>query len=168
MYTWLVFFHILTAFLFVLAHGASATVALALRSQREPERVRALLELSKNTLGVMVVSLLLALGTGIWAGFKGGWWDEGWIWASLVLLVVVGASMSVLGSNHFNQVRAAVGLPPTYGGKKDDAPQELASPEELHSILQSRRPIAVSAIGIAGLIVILWLMTLKPSLAWPF
>ena len=72
MYTWLVFFHIVTAFLFVLAHGASAAVALALRSQREPERVRALLELSKNTLGVMVVSLLLALGTGIWAGFKGG------------------------------------------------------------------------------------------------
>ena len=69
--------------------------------------------------------------------------------------------MSILGSNYFNQVRGAVGMPPTRGGEKN-ANQELAAPEELAALLRSKRPVAVSVIGIAGLVAILYLMVLKP------
>ena len=165
MYTWLVFFHILTAFLFVLSHGASAAVALVLRKQRDPERVRALLELSRSSLIVMYVSLLLVLATGIWAGFRpgssGSWWSEWWIWTALGVLVTMWAVMAILATPYFDQVRRAVGLPPVQSvGKGGDS--ELASPEELEALLRSRRPVFVAVAGVAGLIAILWLMVLKP------
>ena len=161
MYLWWVFFHVLAAFLFVLSHGAAAAVALTLRRQREPDRIRALLVLSSSTMVVMYVSLLATLATGINVGFKGHWWGQSWIWIALVLLVIIGMSMSILGSNYFNQVRESVGMPPTRGGEKN-ANQKPATPEELDALLRSKRPVAVSVIGIAGLVAILYLMVLKP------
>ena len=165
MHPWLVLFHIVAAFAFVLSHGASSAVALVLRRQNDAERVRALLELSRSTAVAMYVSLALMLASGILVGFSGHWWSQIWIWLSLGLLVLIGVSMSILGSYYFNQVRVAVGLPPTYGGKQSDVAQEPAAPEELHALLRSRRPIAVSVIDVAGLVVILWLMVLKPFLS---
>lgn len=76
MYLWWVFFHVPAVFLFVLSHGAAAAVALTLRRQREPERIRALLEFSRSTLVVMYVSLLATLATGINVGFRGHWWGH--------------------------------------------------------------------------------------------
>ena len=159
MHIWLVFLHIASAFIFVLAHGASAAVALKLRRESDSVRIRALLELSGSTLVASGVSVVMVLVTGIALGFTGHWWGTVWIWASLVLLVLIGAAMSIMGSAYFNEVRAAVGLPSGYGG---DAPPEQASPAELEALLRSWRPVAVSVIGVVGLLVILWLMTLKP------
>ena len=48
-YPWLVFVHIAGAFTFVLGHGASAMVSVALRHEREPDRVRALLDLLRQS-----------------------------------------------------------------------------------------------------------------------
>ena len=110
----------------------------------------------------MFVSLLLVLGTGVWARFRGGWWAAGWIWTSLVLLVAIAAAMGVWGTPYFDQVRSAVGLGPIHAGKNHDPAQELATPEELDALLRSRRPIAVTVLGIVGLGAIIWLMMLKP------
>ena len=75
MYTWLVFFHILGAFGFMFGHGVSATVALRLRYVRHNlDQVRALLDLSMYSLGVMYASLLVLLISEVWAGFKAHWW----------------------------------------------------------------------------------------------
>ena len=149
MYQWLVFVHVIAAFVFVMSHGVSAAVALTLRFQRGPDRVRALLELSGETLIVMYVSLLLVLATGVWAGFRpgssGSWWDSRWIWASLGVLVVMWLLMGGLATRYFDQLRRAVGLPPVQGGKKgQDA--ELATPEELEALLRSSKPIVVAII----------------------
>ena len=162
MYLWIVFLHVLGAFGFLLAHGTSFAVALRLRSERNPERVRALLDLSGGTLAMMYVSLLLLLATGIWAGFRGHWWGQGWMWASLGLLVVIALAMSILGSSHFNKVREAVGLPSLYDRKKQALRQDLLDPDDLDALLRSWRPILVSIIGVTGLVVMLWLMVLKP------
>jgi len=50
MYPWFVYLHILGIFGFLLAHGASAAAAFALRRERNLERVRVLLDLSTSTL----------------------------------------------------------------------------------------------------------------------
>src|SRR5262249_23247661 len=94
MYQWLVFSHVLRVFGFRLAPGASAAVAFKLRGEREIARVRALLDLSRGAAAVGNVSLLVLLAAGIAAGFGGGWWGRGWIWAALGLLVLISFAMT--------------------------------------------------------------------------
>lgn len=96
MYRWVVFLHILSAFLFVLMHGASAMVSLRLRKERDLDRVRALLDLSTAYLGGTYGALLMLLGAGVVAGFLGKWWGQAWIWVSLGVLIALMAAMYVL------------------------------------------------------------------------
>jgi hypothetical protein len=160
-YSWLVFVHVAGAFTFVLGHGASASASVRLHQERDPQRVRALLELSSQSLGVAYVGLLLLLVGGIAAGFVGGWWGHAWIWASLVLLVLIAVVMYPLGSQHYAKVRHAVGLR-TYQDKKDAPDPTPSSPEELDALLDSDRPALLTLIGGGGLLVIIWLMLFKP------
>ncbi len=161
LYPWLVFLHIAGAFTFVLGHGASAFAAMRLRTEREPERIRALLDLSTGSLTLAYVGLLLLLAAGVAAGFGGSWWGQLWIWSSLVLLVVIAVAMYPLGSQYYARVRHAVGLR-TYQDKKGDPDPVPASAADLDTLLTSSRPTLLAAIGGGGLLVILWLMVLKP------
>jgi amino acid transporter len=161
LYPWLAFLHVAGAFAFVLGHGASAMAALRLRTERAPDRVRALLELSRGSLTVAYVGLTLLVAAGIAAGFGGGWWGRLWIWAALVLLVFITVAMYPLGSQYYAQVRRAVGLK-SYQDKNDDPEPQPASPAELDALLTSNRPVALAAIGGGGLLVIIWLMVVKP------
>src|SRR4029079_7049166 len=45
-YPWVVFIHVAAAFLFVMGHGASMWTSDQIRRERDPVRIRALLELS--------------------------------------------------------------------------------------------------------------------------
>ena len=112
-YPWIVLLHVLGAFGFVLAHGASAFAAIQIRSEREPARVAALLDLSGMSLGLMYVSLLILLIGGITAGFMGGFWGSLWIWVAIGVLVLVIGAMYPMGSMHYAKVRRAVGLKAT-------------------------------------------------------
>jgi hypothetical protein len=161
LYPWLVFLHIAGGFTFVLGHGASAVASMRLRAEREPERVRALLDLSSGSLTIAYVGLLLLLVAGIAAAFGGSWWGRLWIWSSLVLLVLIAVAMYPLGSQYYAKVRHAVGLR-TYQDKKDDPDPVPASPAELDALLTSNRPGLLAGIGGVGLLVILWLMVFKP------
>ncbi len=105
MYQWLVFAHVLGVFGFLLAHGTAVAVAFALPRQREVERVRVLLDLSRGVTMVANVSLLVLLAAGITAGFMGNWWGQGWIWAALGLFILIGVTMTLLGSRPLNRIR---------------------------------------------------------------
>jgi hypothetical protein len=161
---WLVLIHVLSVLAFVLLHGASATVAFRLRSEREPARIRALLELSTVSLGGATAALLLILASGIVAGIVGGWWTSGmlWLWVSVALFVAVGVAMSVVAVPHLNAVRRAVGLPTRDNRPGDPVPLVAVGDDELAAILMSRRPAVSAAIGLGGLGVITWLMQFKP------
>ncbi len=161
MYSWLVFLHIAGALGFMLAHGASASAAFALRHERRLERVQALLELSASSYGVMYLSLLVLLVSGIAAGFLGGWWGRGWIWASLGLLIAIGVAMSVWGSRVCGGARKAAGLPYFENGEQQQ-PLEPAGAAEIEARLAMGNPLLLTAIGLGGLAVILWLMVFKP------
>lgn len=149
------------AFGFVLGHGVSAVAAFRMRSDPRPENVAALLNLSSASLAVMYPSLLVLLVAGIAGGFMGDWWGSAWIWVSIVVLVVVLGVMYAFGMPYYIAVRHAVGIPAPQDGKNAPPPTPMA-PNELATLLKSRRPELLAAVGGIGLVVIIRLMVIKP------
>ena len=159
MYPWLVFLHVLAVFGFLLAHGVAIALTFTLRGERQVERLRALLELSKRT-GVWSNGfLLVVLATGIAAGFLGHWWGQYWIWAALGVLVLMYLSMALYGLRPFERIRAAVERASATDGPPSDP---VAKHEELAAALRSFHPLPLTLIGVIGLVALLWLMRFKP------
>src|SRR5688500_20312193 len=104
MYGLMVFLHVLGAFVFVLAHGASILVAFRLRTEREPGRVAALLELSSLGISVMYIGLAVLLIAGVTAGFMGDHWGRAWIWLAIGILVAVAVAMYALGTSFYARI----------------------------------------------------------------
>ena len=160
LYPWWVYLHVLGAFAFAFGHGASALAALRVRATRDPAQIRTLLELSQMSLGVMYVGVLLLLVGGIAAGIAGGHFARGWIWAALVLLVVVMVAMYMLATPFYARLRAAVGAPVRDPGQAAEV--AALSPAEIEALATSNRPMVLLLIGLAGFVVILYLMFFKP------
>ena len=159
LYPWIVFVHAVTILLFFVAHGASMAVALRLKKEQDPERIRALLDLSRFSLGTSaVVLVIVGLLTGIAAGFLGGWWGSLWIWTSLVLFLAVGMAMTPMVASRLNAMRAAAGMG-VPGSKKERQPPNDA---ELRRLVDAWNPVPIAAIGLGSFVVILWLMMAKP------
>jgi hypothetical protein len=160
MYGWIVLLHVLGAFAFVAAHGVSMITAFQLREERERARQAALLEASGAGIGLMYIGLLLLLVAGIVAGFMGNHWGRGWIWASLGTLVVVIAVMYAVATPFYGRMRTAAGLPATADNAAKYKPP--ATEADLDQLAASNRPVVLALVGGIGLVVILWLMLLKP------
>lgn len=161
MHAWLVFLHVLAVFAFLMAHGVSVTIAFALLREREVERIKTLLDISGASYRVIYPALLALLLTGVIAGFTGQWWGKGWIWASLVLLIVLIALMGMLGGGVYGAARQAAGLPYMLKGKPQ--PAEPPAPREaLDAILARANPLRLALIGYGGIAVLAWLMMFKP------
>jgi plastocyanin/uncharacterized membrane protein len=155
---WWVFLHIAGVFGFLMAHGVSAYVTLRLPRERDPARVAQLLELSASSVGFMWNSIGVLLVGGIAAGFTGHFWGQGWIWAAIVVLVVVMAAMYAMGTAWAKRLRTISGA--MAGGT------EAVSQEQFEGTLHSKRPYTIAVIGFVGLFVILWLMIFKPTLGF--
>ena len=159
MYLWIVLLHVVGAFLFVLSHGVAAWMALVIRKERDRARIAAMLSLSSLSMFGVYLGLLLLLVGGIWAGIVGGHFGRGWIWASLGVLVLVTAVMYLVATPFFIRLRGAVGAP-TRGVEADPA---LRVPDEELVALVARAPVVpIVGVGGAGLLLILWMMVLKP------
>ena len=65
MYEWIVLIHIVGVLGFMFSHGISAAMALRLRHERNPDRIRVMLQISNSSLSVFYVSVVLLLGGGI-------------------------------------------------------------------------------------------------------
>lgn len=153
MQQWIVFGHILGALLLMLAHGASAAVVFRLRRVHQPADVRALLDLSKATIPAMYLSLLLLIATGLWAAMTGGWLNGGaiWPWLSIVVLVVILGAMYGSLTPAFRRVRQTLG--------DGTAPVDQTA---LDAALATPGPMIGAGVGLLGILIILWLMVLKP------
>ena len=97
-YNWWKFLHVAGVLAFVLFHGVSISAALRLRKERDRRRVAELLQFSGSTLLGMYVSLGWLIAFGIVAGIQGGWWNDGWFWLSVAILVAVVGEMSAVAS----------------------------------------------------------------------
>lgn|SRR5574341_1314926 len=152
LYRVIVFLHVISVFGFLLSHGASVSMAFALKRERDLGKIRALLDLSSTSYPLMSLTLLASIVFGIIAGFQGHWWKFGWIWASMVLLVVILVLMFFLGSKTYGAARKAAKLP--------SEPPE--SDEVLFPILEKSNPVLLTIIGYGGYVIIAWLMMAKP------
>jgi hypothetical protein len=165
LHTWIVFLHVAGVVIFLIAHGVSVGVVLRLRAERDPAAVRTLVDLSRGSMMVMAVGGLIWLVAGIVAGFTGnggaGWWATGtyWIWASLVLAIVIIGLVTPMGRIYLNRIRAAVGVDPKTGAV---APGFQVDAAALEAAVSSGQPTVLAAIGVGGLLILLWLMIFKP------
>lgn len=159
MYAYIVLLHVLGAFIFALAHGVSIAVSLRLRGVRSREQAAALLDLSQMAVGGLYIGLLLLLVGGVWAGFAGDHWGRLWIWVALGLLVVVIFAMYAIATPFYGKLRVAAGatsnpaMVERYGTLGED---------DFAAMAASPRPIWLAIIGGIGLVVIVWLMVVKP------
>jgi plastocyanin/uncharacterized membrane protein len=155
---WWVLLHIAGAFGFLMAHGVSAYAVLRLRQERDPTRVTHLLEMSSGSIGVMWNAIGLLLVGGILAGFTGNFWGQGWIWAAIVLLIAITVAMYAVATPWVKRLRT-VAAAMAEGSR-------AVSREQFEDILRSRRPYSIAAIGLVGLLAILYLMIFKPTLGF--
>jgi hypothetical protein len=161
-YSWVKFVHVFAVLGFLAAHGASVSVAFRLRSERDLERVRALLDLSRAYLNAMYGSLGVLLLAGIAAGVMGGWFTRSlWIWMALALLFGIMVGMYYIGTSHFNELRKAAGLPYATGSRQQP-PVDPAPEAELAILIAKGRPWELATIGFGGIAVIAFLMMFKP------
>jgi len=160
-YQYLLLAHLLGFALFLIGHGVSMFFVAALRRERDPDRLRALLDLSLSSLVANYLGLLLLIASGIWLGFAGGFWGQGWIWTAIAILVLEMALMMFMGVTYFGRVRTAVGLQP-YRRTDQVSLGPVAAPDELDRLLRGRQPGIVMGLGVLGLLALLALMVLKP------
>ena len=160
-YGWIVFLHVLGAFMFAAGHGVSMFVVFQARKERDRGKLAALLDLSGWSLGVAGIGLLLVLAFGILAGIVAGLWGKGWLWASLALFIVIGIVMTPIGGSYLRTLRLAIGQRPR-NAKPTDPDPVPASDGELAALQASNRPEILLVVGAGGFAVILWLMMFKP------
>jgi hypothetical protein len=163
-YPWIVFIHVLGVLVFFIAHGTSMVVGFRLKGERDPARVRALLDLSSWSLGLVPsIAFIVGVLAGIAAGIVGGHFGRLWIWTSLVLLAVVAAYMTPGVAARLNLIRAAAGTQQINPfSRKAPPPAPEPDPAELARLLDAWNPMIPAVIGFGAFAVILWLMLFKP------
>ena len=161
MYHWIVLLHVLGAFIFALAHGASTKVILKIHREKNPERLAALLDVSAEYIAVLYLSLLAMLLGGIASGFVGKWWGGGWIWLGLGLFLGISVAMFFMATSPLARLRKAISLQ-HFGDAQPNPAEPPTNADEIASSLAAIKPLAIAAIGYGGLALIIWLMVFKP------
>ena len=158
---WLIFLHVLGVLTFFLAHGASAAMAFKIRKETDFARISAMLDLSWSTGILLVVSFLVVGLTGLILPFLIHIWNRGYIWVSIVLMLVVFIYMAVFNETHYKQLRRLVGLPYMKGSKQ--LPAELpSSPQEVAALIKKTSVTGLVVVGYVIPAIVLWLMIFKP------
>jgi hypothetical protein len=152
-YGWWKFIHLAGVVGFVAAHGTSMAATMMLRRFKEPQQVAGILQLSAATVTAFYVSTLVLLVGGIGAGVVGQWFDQGWIWVSIGLLVAVGVLMFPIARRHFRRIRMVLELMET---------GTAVSRHDFARVLGAGSPAMTATTGFVGIMLILYLMVLKP------
>jgi hypothetical protein len=153
-YSWWKFLHVAGVIAFVSFHGVSMVAALRVRKERDRVRIATMLQLSGSSVMGMYVSLAWLITFGVVAGIQADYWDDGWFWISIGLLVLVVGEMSAVARPYYERVKEAVEVRPSGVPRRSD--------EELEEILSSPVALWNAVFGAAVLLAITWLMIFKP------
>jgi hypothetical protein len=109
-------------------------------------------------------ALAILAVAGILAGIAGGWWTSGrlWIWTSVIVFIAVVGLMTPVATAYMARVRSAVGLPGRDARGRATPAGEPVTDEELLRIVGGNGPIWAAVIGSTGIVLLTWLMMLKP------
>jgi len=158
MYNWLVFAHVFFAFCFILAHGVHAAAMLAFRSEKDPERSLTFFNIVPPINLVRYLTLFMGI-PGLIAAFTTIWWRQGWVWASVVLFLIIGVVMYYYGAGYYMLIFDAATQ--AVEARKSNVDVEAAF-EKFEAVRTAPHPIVVSVVGLVGLAIILLLMRFKP------
>jgi Co/Zn/Cd efflux system component len=154
-YSWLKFFHVAAVLALLGTHGASMFVLYAIRRERDRKKILDLISLSGYTVGPMYVSIVAIVVFGAWLWWKVYPLDTWWLWIAVVILVLTIGLMNATAKPYFARVKEACQVRPSGVPRVSD--------EELGEVLGSARAHLITAIGLVGLLAILYLMIFKPQ-----
>jgi plastocyanin len=155
-YRFWVFLHLIGVFGFLISHGVSMSVSYRLRTERDPRRVSELLQFSASSVQGLYISLAVLLASGIVAGFLGHWWNQGWIWGGLVVLILTTLAMYWTARPYYRRVGLVA--------RAKAEGQTAVTDQQFDQVLRAPVAIWVILIGVVGLLAILYFMLFKPTL----
>ena len=172
-YPLLLFIHLAAILLLLLLHGAAVAVIFAIRDERRPERLAALLDLSMFTYDskrwfgrLFWFDLLAVVFSGLALMILGGFWRHAWVWASILVFIAIIALMGSMGSGAMREVRKAAGLPwvmrSGFGPPSMMPPAGPAQPEAIAAAIAALGAWRLALAGGGGFLVPLWLMVYRP------
>ncbi|MEA2521229.1 MAG: hypothetical protein QOI81_875 [Actinomycetota bacterium] len=153
---WALWVHIASVLVFLAAHGASMAVLYRIRRERDREKILSFVTLSGATSKPMYMALLAIVASGTYLGWRLASFRHWWIWTAIAILVLTTVLMLVVAKPYFDRVKTACAMRPSGVPRKSD--------EELIGLLTSAHAHVVSAIGVIGLLAILYLMVFQPGL----
>jgi predicted integral membrane protein DUF2269 len=156
MYQWFVFAHLLGLVIFAICHGASVFMAFRLRGERDPVVVDSLLKVGQLSVGPMYIGLLLLAVGGLGAAWNQNLWGNTWVIASIAVFILVLVVMWSVASPYYMGLRKALEERGPDGGPSIDR-------SDLARMLDTRRPDILTAVGTIGLVLLVWLMVIKPG-----
>ena len=153
----LIFLHILSVMALLATHGVSMFVLYRIREERDRRKILDFVTLSGETVLPMYVSIGAIVVTGVLAGIEFDRFGQLWLWVAIVLLFLTIVLMILLARPYFRRVKEACAVRPSGVPRVSD--------EELREILGGPTANLITAIGVIGLLAILYLMIFKP---WVF
>lgn len=154
MYAWFVLLHLVGIVLFVAMHGVSMAISFWVRGQRDRATIVSMLALSSRSTQIAYLGLVLLGIGGLGAAANVGWLTASWVVGSYVVVAVVLVAMFAVAAPYYYGLRDAI------AGAKGAVPIDDAV---LVERLASRRPEVLAVIGGIGLLVLVWLMVMKPG-----
>lgn len=164
LYSWSVWLHILFSFIFFFAHGTSMAIAFLLPKEKDPVRMKSLLDVSGITILPLGISLLGILITSLYMGFAAGWIRTGWWGLSFLLLLGTVVWMTWYSRNYYSPIRKALGGFYMSGFSTPNPPVEnkVIDMNEVQSLIQKTNPHLLATVGFVVTAALLWLMRFKP------
>ena len=153
--SWILYVHIASALLLLGSHGVSIVVLYRIRRERDRTKILTLVTLSGETITPMYIAIGLLVVSGVLAGLELESFSHWWIWVAIVVLVATIGLMTAVARPYFVKVKAACEVRPSGVPRISD--------QELGEIVASSTAHLITAIGVGGLLVILYLMVFQPG-----
>jgi uncharacterized membrane protein len=152
-YEWALFLHLAGAILFFGGLIVATVAHLTALRARRPSEVAAVLAAARWGVLLVAAGLVLAVGAGFWLLSETGYGLDGWVVASLALVVVALAAGGVGGQAPKRARRLATRL----AAERDEPAREL------DAALRDHRADACNGLAAAAAVAILVLMVWKPG-----
>ncbi len=162
LYPWIKWLHILAVLIFFFSHGVSMAAAFNFAKEKNPDRLRALLDVSRWPLMLMSASILLVLVLGVILTFNAGYSAHLWPWLAFVLLIAMSVWMTIYSRAIYSPIRKSLGQPYVTGFGQGNPATEPASMDEVYALIARSNPRLLTYVGLIFTLIVVGLMVFKP------